>query len=243
MFLDGLAIKGPTQPRKLGVTPAMLNWLGDRLHGTPVGGPVSAERRERLINDAVLWMTLCLAFFFCLRASEYCSTGKVDLKRILRGVDVRLEAEKVVVQFRLQKSDQRAFGMNRAQYSSGQRLCVVAAVQAVQRLLPERFGQGREAQLALCRWADGTCVTRDDVQAALQRAAEAKGLPASRFKTHSLRIGGASAIYNATGEIETVKRYGRWSSGAFHQYLWDADEQHRGLAAQMAEGEATLHYT
>ena len=77
----------------------------------------------------------------------------------------------------------------------------------------------------------------------LQRAAEAVGLPAGRFKTHSLRIGGASAIYHATGEIETVKRYGRWSSGAFHRYLWDADEQFKELAGKMARDVATLHYT
>ena len=101
----------------------------------------------------------------------------------------------------------------------------------------------RPNNLPVCRWADGSVVGRADVQAALQRAAAAEGLPASRFKTHSLRIGGASAIYHATGEIETVKRYGRWSSGAFHQYLWDADEKHRSLAAQMAEDVATLHCT
>ena len=78
---------------------------------------------------------------------------------------------------------------------------------------------------------------------ALQRAAEAVGLPAARFKTHSLRIGGASAIYHATGEIEIVKRYGRWSSGAFHRYLWDADEQHKDLAEKMSKDVATIHYT
>ena len=60
---------------------------------------------------------------------------------------------------------------------------------------------------------------------------------------HSLRIGGASAIYHATGNIESVKRYGRWSSGAFHRYLWDSDEQHRELATQMGSDVATIHYT
>ena len=74
-------------------------------------------------------------------------------------------------------------------------------------------------------------------------AAEAKGLPAARFKSHSLRIGGASAIYHATGDTEVVKRYGRWSSGAFHRYLWESDEQHKQLAAKMAETTATVHYT
>eukprot|EP00969_Alexandrium_andersonii_P024310 1060639-Alexandrium_andersonii.AAC.1 len=61
--------------------------------------------------------------------------------------------------------------------------------------------------------------------------------------THSLRIGGASALDHATGEIETVKRYVRWSSSAFHRYLWDAAEQSAGVAEKMATREATLHYT
>ena len=69
------------------------------------------------------------------------------------------------------------------------------------------------------------------------------GLPSERFMSHSLRIGGASALYHATGEIETVKRYGRWSSGAFHNYLWDSAEQAKGLAEKMAKDEATIHFT
>ena len=56
-------------------------------------------------------------------------------------------------------------------------------------------------------------------------------------------MGGARAIYHATGNIESVKRYGRWTSGSFHRYLWDSDEQHKDLAAKMAESVATIHYT
>ena len=64
-----------------------------------------------------------------------------------------------------------------------------------------------------------------------------------RFESHSRRIGGASALYHATGEIEMVKRFGRWLSGAFHVYLWDSDEQGKGVAAKMAKDEATIHFT
>ena len=195
-----------------------------------------------------------MAFFFCLRAGEYCDPGKVDLKEIIRGVDVGLfdekgdvswtgEAVKVVLQFREQKADQQAFGMNRAQYASGAKVCVVGALNRLRELCPERFGKGKEAQLPVCRWFEGEVIKRTEIQDALQMAAEAKGLPAARFKSHSIRIGGASAIYHATGDTEVVKRYGRWSSGAFHRYLWESDEQHKQLAAKMAETTATVHYT
>ena len=108
---------------------------------------------------------------------------------------------------------------------------------------PERYGRGKECNLPLFRWRDGTVLRREQVQETLQKAAEAVGLPRERFMSHSLRIGGASALYHATGEIETVKRYGRWSSGAFHRYLWDSAEQAKGVAQKMATDEATIHFT
>lgn len=258
LFLEGLAKETAPNPRKLGVTAGMMAWLGQKLRADQSPeerarqeGPATRERR---VNDAALWASLCLAFFFCLRAGEYCDPGKVDPKKIIRGLDIGFfdtegealwtgQADKLAVQFREQKADQQAFGMNRAQYRSGGVVCVVQAVCALRTLCPERFGKGKEAQLPICRWADGTVIKRTEIQQALQQAAEAKGLPADRFRSHSLRIGGASAIYHATGDIEVVKRYGRWTSGAFHRYLWDSDEQHKDLAAKMAESVATIHYT
>ena len=61
-----------------------------------------------------------------------------------------MEDDKVTLQFRLQKADQRAFGMNRAQFVSGKMLCVVEAVKSVMAFKPERFGRGREAHLPIC---------------------------------------------------------------------------------------------
>ena len=106
---------------------------------------------------------------------------------------------------------------------------------------PERFQEGYEGRRPLFRWASGRMVKREQLQAALQRAAAAEGLPPKRFKSHSLRIGGASALWHALGDAEAVKRWGRWSSNAFHGYLYDSEEQSRGVAAAMARDVATLH--
>ena len=38
-----------------------------------------------------------------------------------------------------------------------------------------------------------------------------------------------------------VKRWGRWNSGAFHQYLWEANEDAAGVSEAMARSVATLH--
>ena len=66
------------------------------------------------------WAALTVAWFFQLRAGEYCNTGKVDLERILRGLDVSLkaggepcgpgEADEVGIQFRKSNTDQEAIG-------------------------------------------------------------------------------------------------------------------------------------
>eukprot|EP00435_Cladocopium_sp_Y103_P071483 s29_g37.t1 len=66
------------------------------------------------------------------------------------------------------------------------------------------------------------CVLRRlEIQHFLQTAAGGVGLPRDRFLSHSLRVGGATALFQATSDIELVKRLGRWSSSAVHRYLQD----------------------
>ena len=85
-------------------------------------------------------------------------------------------------------------------------------------------------------------VSREEVQRELQRAAAAVGLPAGRFMSHSLRIGGASALYHATNDIEVVRRFGRWASDSVHAYLWDSVDQTKGMANKMAADTAQIHF-
>lgn len=62
---------------------------------------------------------LLVAWFFILRAKEYCDSGGIDARVSIRGMDVRLtrdgqdvkeSANEVIVQFRKTKADQEAFG-------------------------------------------------------------------------------------------------------------------------------------
>ena len=41
-----------------------------------------------------------------------------------------------------------------------------------------------------------------------------------RISNHSLRSGGASLMFSVGFEMEIIKRWGRWISATFHQYLW-----------------------
>jgi hypothetical protein len=92
----------------------------------------------------------------------------------------------------------------------------------------------------VCRWANGLPVTRMQIQAMLERAAIAEGVAPERFRSHSLRIGGATALYHIYHDVEIIKRYGRWSSNAFHAYLWEGAETSKGVAASMAADTTTL---
>lgn len=94
----------------------------------------------------------------------------------------------------------------------------------------------------LFRWANGSVLKRVEVQSLLQQAAGGVGLPPDRFMSHSLRIGGATALFQSTGEIELVKRQGRWSSSAVHRYLHDGGTQLAKVSVKMAQLGNTMHY-
>jgi len=247
IVINSLERNATRRPRRLGVTVPMLKWIGQQFEtGAGAGG-------ELRINCRVMVAALLVAWFYMLRAREYCDSSGVDLEMVMRGQDVQFSvkgeavtenAEELTVQFRKTKADQMAFGTCKTLLKTGVKyVCVVTAMEELRKVAPRRFDGGPESHLPLFRWASGQVLKRVEVQAILQRAAKEVGLPAERFQSHSLRIGGASALYQATGEIEVVKRAGRWTSGAVHRYLYDDGDVLKGLAKQMAEIDQYVHYT
>ena len=74
----------------------------------------------------------------------------------------------------------------------------------------------------------------------LRRAAVALGVDASQIGTHSLRFGGASALWAAYRDVGLIQRWGRWVSSAFHSYIWEPRTASRGVAAAMSAADLTL---
>ena len=116
---------------------------------------------------------------------------------------------------------------------------MVRAWRDYERHFPQRLA-GSESRLPLARYADGSYIRRETVQARLAVAAAACGVDRSKMGSHSLRIGGATALYHVTGDLQVVRRFGRWSSDAFHAYLWESHEQMKGLAGRMQEDRSEL---
>ena len=122
-------------------------------------------------------------------------------------------------------------------------MCPVEALSELQKQHPERFGSGSEALKPLFRRKSGAPILASQVKTLLELAAEAVGLPADRYGSHSLRIGGASALLHGGVSIEIIKRWGRWVSDSFQRYLWESNEDARDLSRVMASDTTTLAVT
>jgi hypothetical protein len=216
---------------------------------------IKSQINLKLEDDRVLWSSICTGWFFLLRSGEYLRhPGRPwDFKKVLCGRDVELrlqgracelheEPDEVIIRIRGSKTDQLNAGEVRNHYVSKEKegLCVVRALSELRKTFPQRFGKGSEADQPLFKWKSGKAVMRTDVTAWLERAALSQGVPIERIGAHSLRIGGATALYHTTKDLDLVRRYGRWSSSAYNLYLWEANEQAEGVAASMASDDTTL---
>ena len=86
-------------------------------------------------------------------------------------------------------------------------LCVVDALACYERHVPERF-RGSERCAPLFAWASGRLLVKGDMKSLLEHAAVAAGVHPNDIGTHSLRIGGASALWAAYKDSALVQRWG-----------------------------------
>ena len=152
MLLSAWEKRATKQARRLGVTPEMLKWVKTFL--CVCRGEGCARLDSAMLNAAVT-----TAWFFMLRAKEYCSSGGVDYGMITRGCDIKFILDAtgqqvigVTLQFRKTKTDQEAFGSCKTMYRSGvEDLCVVSALLQLQVIAPQRFNNGSAALQPLFR--------------------------------------------------------------------------------------------
>eukprot|EP00971_Amphidinium_carterae_P133330 2640837-Amphidinium_carterae.1 len=186
-----------------------------------------------------------------MRVTEYAYSNGWDYDKVLTGADVApraagqetyyfKDADEVMLWFKASKADQVKFGCARNHYRTGRVVCAVQALSELQAHWPQRF-RGSEQTEPLFKWSDGSPLKREQVQAILEKAAVANGFDYRRFRTHSLRIGGATALYHVRPDIQLIQRFGRWTSSAFQAYLWESNEAVLGLSEAMARDKTTLH--
>lgn len=66
---------------------------------------------------------------------------------------------------------------------------------------------------------NGSPLTRFQFCSILNKCLEIAGLPKSRYKSHSFRIGAASDSFSYGHSESEIKKQGRWSSNAFQNYI------------------------
>ena len=246
LFLRGLKRLDGAVVRKFPVTPEMLRWVHDYLSPVRPDGSVDRGKEPRFgshRNDTAVWSALRTGFFWLLRSSEYLANDGVGFasKKCVTGNDAQLYDDRATLYLKGSKTDQYNLGCIRSHSrSEDPSLCPVVGLEDIFRQFPERCAGKSESHLPLFRFEDGSPILRSLVQGLLEMAATALGLPPGRFGSHSLRIGGATAMYHLCREVETVKRFGRWASGSFSLYLWEADDAADGLARGMVASEGRL---
>ena len=81
---------------------------------------------------------------------------------------------------------------------------------------------------------------RARVSAVMKTAALANGVFGQRIDTHSLRAGGATALYTQGVPLDVIQRWGRWKSLTFHQYLWHDATALRHLSEVMVQSSGLI---
>jgi len=179
-------------------------------------------------HDRVLWGAAVVGFFFLLRRSEYLSSGRKQYQFALRRSDVsfadkdgqpcsrKSQVHRVVVNFRGGKNDQEGVGASRSLTASSLSWC--CPIRAAWYLAENHSKVSNDPSELLCKVSRDAFLQARVVNEQIKRAALVSGLNPARFSLHSLRIGGATALFSAGVDSLSIKIFGRWRSSAFERY-------------------------
>ena len=212
---------------------------------------------------AVTWL-LVLALFFAMRSCEYLETRYAEESKrtkILRcknftfkkngrrldhslPFEVLASADLVILLFEFQKNDWRNHSVHMFGTGDGLLCPVRAAAFSVKRVLriPGATGDSKICSFAL---PDGsvTCINSSQVLPRLRAVVEIIGPESLGFTKddiglHSLRSGGAMAMFLSGVATIIIMRIGRWSSEAFLEYIREQIEQFTlGVSKKMLQFE------
>ena len=217
---------------------------------------LSSSKREK----SVTWL-LIGAIFFAMRSCEYLKTGKEENKRtkIIRVGNVTFKkgnrmmmhsdpklrlSDLVRIRFVFQKNDRRDVCIH--MFKSGDPiLCpVVAWAQTVQRV---RSIPGSSDDSEVCLFYDNkkkkSLIRADHVRSKLRAIVvligeDVLGFGRDDIGLHSIRSGGAMAMFLSGTSVIIIQRVGRWSSEAFLEYIRDQVESFTvGVSQRMLQFE------
>jgi integrase len=78
------------------------------------------------------------------------------------------------------------------------------------------------------------------VQSLLKEAASRDGFDQNDFTSHSLRAGGASAMYHNGFTVEEIQRRGRWASDVWKIYIQGISVEAAEMTKRMSKNSTVL---
>lgn len=214
LTLDGMKRFGNPVQKKHPVTAKMLRRLYDGLDLT-------------LPKYQMLWGSALLGYFFLLRRSEYLQLDGLYYPHALMLGDLNFydvheelcdgnDAVMVGILLRGAKNNQYGREERRFQFSSGDDvLCPVMAVKWI-RKAARHYGTSPQSPATSMGPIKGLHVAT--VVQHLKSVARSMGLNPANYSSHSLRIGGATALLNSQCSPLVIKLLGRWISSCFESY-------------------------
>ena len=125
-------------------------------------------------------------------------------------------------------------------------LCVVRLFNLVRTAKPPHLSTGNSGGAHVFTLPSGKVLHRDKVEEKIRQAARQLNIPAPMVSTHSLRAGGATAMWAAGYFVEEIQRRGRgrWVSQCFLRiYIWEERERSKGAGSRMLKAKVSMFAT
>lgn len=159
------------------------------------------------------WCMLTLAFFGCLRIGEYCDGG-------LRMADVFLYSWGILLRIPFSKTTTQPTDVRIAARGDNDRLCPARALRSYITHLGPNLLRSPTCPFFLRFPTLPLSVTAGTFTHRIQHLVTiALGRDGAAYGGHSLRRGGATALYMAGVQEAVIQQHGRWRSAAVRKYL------------------------
>ena len=193
---------------------------------TDIRLPITTQLLERIIESLpgvcintfetkLLTAAFTLAFFGFFRIGEITASKRgANTSFIVNVNDIQLSKTPAfaIINLRYSKTDQLGRGIAIKILCTGGDLCAVCSLRAYLNVRPPHSGP-------LFIHFNGSSLTRYQFSAVLKKTISRLGLDYSRFKSHSFRIGAATAATQLGLPVDIIKQAGRWSSKAYQSYI------------------------
>ena len=210
-------------------------------------------------DQLTIWAAALLGWFFMLRMSEFTDNrGPLppegrhpilisDIDPLCKGELAKWgdRVDEITIHISGSKNDWLNQGCVRSHAkvsgdSPNSEIFAARALIELRKCYPAKFNN-RDAVLAT--WRNGGNINQPHITALLRAAVSKNGSDPAKYSLHSLRAGGATALYRATQDIHLVARFGRWKSSSISAYLRESRQMMSGLIDCMVKGGGHVLHT